>query len=109
MPSENFTEESFMDRPISRRGMFIIYLIIGLFTVAPILSVVIAASIAGACGCKLDEGDAHPCIVLGVDIGGVLYAMGLAVWLIPITLPIGLLTFWAFAHQPQKEKSKHEA
>ena len=59
--------------------------------VAPILSVLIASAIATATGSKLDEGSSHPCIIFGVDIGELLYAMGVAGWFVFVTFPTGLL------------------
>jgi hypothetical protein len=68
-----------------------IYLWILLYMVAPILSVVVAATIAKATGSRLDEGDSHPCFVLGIDIGGLLYDMGVAGLFALITIPTGLI------------------
>ncbi len=60
---------------------------IGVF---PVLVSLLAATIASANGCTLNEGSKHACVVLGVDIGGQLYALGLAVWFSVVTLPIGV-------------------
>jgi hypothetical protein len=73
-----------------RRG-FAIFILIVLYTLAPILSVLLASLIANALGCRLDEGQAHPCPCLGVDIGEPLTVMFVAGWLALITLPTGLL------------------
>jgi len=67
------------------------YILIVLYMVAPILSVLIASSIATATGSRLDEGGSHPCIIFGVDIGELLYAMGVAGWFAFVTFPTGLL------------------
>ena len=98
-----------MDREISRRGIFIIYPVIGLFTIAPILNAMIAGTVARLYGAKLDEGDVHPCIIHGVDIGGLLYDMLLAVWFTPITLLIGLLAMWLLTLRLRKERNRDEA
>jgi hypothetical protein len=58
---------------------------------APVLPVVAASSIANAHGCKLDEGNPHPCIVFGADIGGWLYSMGVTGWYAVATIPLGLI------------------
>ena len=55
--------------------------------IAPMVVTMIAAAIANGHGCRLDEGDAYPCVILGRDWGGTLYAMGMTFWL-------ELLTFW---------------
>ncbi len=59
--------------------------------VAPILSTMIASAIATAMGSRLDEGGSHPCIIFGMDIGELLYAMGVAFWFVLFTFPTGLL------------------
>ena len=56
----------------------IIYGFVILYTVAPILSVCVVAVIAGVCGCEVDEGGPHPCIIFGMDIGPLLCQMGRA-------------------------------
>ena len=91
MPTEQQPKQSFMNREISRRGIFIIYLVIGLFTVAPILSFAIAGGVARFCGCQVDESGVHPCIILGTDVGGLLYDMCVAGWFALLTVPFGLL------------------
>jgi hypothetical protein len=59
---------------------------------APLISVVIAGTIASRFGCRLDEGDAHPCLVLGHDLGDILYTMGVAGWLMLGTWPLMIAT-----------------
>lgn len=61
------------------------------FAALPILSLVIAAVIAGVLGCDLDEGSIHACLVLGLDLGGLLYFMGVAGWMAMFTVPIAAL------------------
>jgi hypothetical protein len=72
-----------------RRG-FALFALVLLYTIAPILSVLIAGQIASSLGCRLDEGDAHPCLCLGVDIGRPLNVMFVSAWFALITLPTGL-------------------
>ncbi|MGH9201104.1 MAG: hypothetical protein ACRD2A_07700, partial [Vicinamibacterales bacterium] len=50
------------------RGLLIGYAVIALFTGWPILSVVIAGTIASWNGCTLHEGFVNPCVVNGRDI-----------------------------------------
>ena len=83
-------------RSLKKKTIFVIYLVFILFTTAPILSVLIASGIATSCGCKVDEGSAHPCIIYGVDIGGLLYKMGVAGWFMIVTIPIGLIGLFLF-------------
>jgi hypothetical protein len=69
-------------------------LIFGLF---PVFSLGIAVLIANGAGCTLDEGNIHACLVLGIDLGGTLYAMAVLGWLMIATIPLGgmLLACWA--------------
>jgi hypothetical protein len=62
-----------------------------LFGVLPLLITLLAAFIAGLNGCKLDEGNPHPCKVCGVEMGETLYGMGLSAWFCLLTIPAGLL------------------
>ncbi|MGN7124943.1 hypothetical protein [Methylorubrum thiocyanatum] len=43
-------------------------------------------------GCRADEASAHPCLVAGIDIGGLLYALLMMGWLVVLLLPFMLLT-----------------
>ena len=62
----------------------------------PWIFVILAGVIAFVCGSTLDEGTAHPCIVFGKDIGGILYTMGMMGWIGVFALPIGLIALSAF-------------
>ena len=68
----------------SRRiGLLILMVVIG---IAPLVSVFLAGTIADLNGCSLHEGFVQPCIVLGADIGGLLYNMIAIGWLMLISL-----------------------
>jgi hypothetical protein len=56
----------------------------------------LAFLVAGACGCKLNEGSTHPCYMFGIDIGGLLSAMLFSVWLFIIIVPTGLIALAVF-------------
>ncbi len=60
------------------------------FLLAPLLTSLAAYSIAGGLDCRLNEANYHPCVFLGLDIGGLLYSMGGFGFLGIITMPIGL-------------------
>lgn len=68
-----------------------------LYMLLPLISVVVAKGIAHVAGAQLDEGSAHPCVILGMDIGGLLYAMCMLGWLMIVTLPTGLLAVAGFS------------
>jgi hypothetical protein len=70
----------------------------------PMFPVVMASLIASVCGCKLDEGSAHTCIVLGMDIGGMLYSMGVMGWFGLLTVPSGFLLLVVFTVMIIKER-----
>jgi hypothetical protein len=71
-------------------------LLILLVGVSPFISVSIAAAIADAHGCRLDEAAAYPCLIGGRDWGDLLCAMNLMGWAGLITIPgaIWLLLVW---------------
>lgn len=58
------------------------------FAILPILSMLIAVVIAGVSGCALDEGSVHPCLVLGIDLGTLLYSMAVFGWFVMFTVPL---------------------
>lgn len=55
----------------------------------PVLAMLVATTVGGAAGCRVDESGAHPCVVLGADVGGLLYASFTSAWLALVTLPVG--------------------
>jgi len=74
-------------------------ILILLFAVLPLILALSAGGVAHALGCRLDEGDVHPCPFLGIDLGELLYALGVLGWLTLATVPIGggLLLIWLIA------------
>ncbi len=62
-----------------------------IFAVAPLIVTFMASAIANFNGCKLHEGYSNPCITLGIDIGELLYGMGISLWLAFVTVPLGIL------------------
>lgn len=77
-----------MSRLRGRRKAYVAVAIIGLL---PAVSVVLAGLIASANGCILHEGFANPCVVLGIDLGEILYSMGVMGWIAILTVPAALL------------------
>jgi hypothetical protein len=65
------------------------FAMIMLAAAAPLISVLISAGIAGALGCELNEGGAHPCPFMGVDLGETLVLMFVLGWFAFVTLPLG--------------------
>lgn len=84
------------DRILGMRRDFVIFVAIVLYTIAPVISVLIAGTVAHACGCQLNEGNVNPCKLFGIEIGELLTAMGVAGWLFLMTLPTGVLAMVAF-------------
>lgn len=68
-------------------------LLILLFGGHPFLMAAIASLIANAGGCRLDEGKVHPCVVWGIDVGGLLYGMNVLGWLAIGTISIAITLF----------------
>jgi hypothetical protein len=79
-----------------KRLMIWLLALILLFGAAPVISVLIAATVANVQGCQLDEGNVHPCVVLGADLGGLLYGMGVLGWMALMTVPMAALALLAW-------------
>lgn len=87
------------------------YAAILLYMFSPMIPVLIASAIASYLGVPLDEGSAHPSIVFGYDIGGILYSMGVMGWFTLLTFPTGglvllIFTFASIAEGVQKRFEK---
>ncbi len=70
------------------------------FALLPIAAALLAVSLASLAGCGVNEGAVEACRVLGLDIGGLLYALAVSAWYALFTVPlgagavfIGLITF----------------
>ncbi len=61
-----------------------------LFAISPIISLLIAGTVANVLGCELHEGFTNPCVLAGADLGELLYFMSVAGWFALFTLPIGV-------------------
>jgi hypothetical protein len=59
-----------------------------LFGALPLASALFAVLFTSAFGCTLNEGDPHPCVVMGFDFGFLMYQMGLGVLLLIFTIPL---------------------
>ena len=55
----------------------------------PVLSLALAATLSKLLGCTLNEADIHPCYVLGISIGPLLYGLSIMGWLMILSLPLG--------------------
>jgi len=80
-------------RDLSLRQLLTYYVFVlaclGLFAVAPLLCALAAGWVANLAGCPLDEGDVHPCLILGWDAGPILYQLGVLGWFMLATIPVG--------------------
>lgn len=70
--------------------------IIVLWTIFPILSVLISSGVASAFDCQLDEGGVHPCMAFGTDIGEELNMMFVMGWFFFLTIPSGVVALVIF-------------
>lgn len=82
---------------MKKRTLLIGYGVILLWMLWPVLSVLIAGSVASAYDCQLDEGSVHSCVVLGRDVGESLYTLFVLGWLGLITLPTGAIALVVFS------------
>jgi hypothetical protein len=62
-----------------------------LIAVLPLIPTLVAGMIAKANHCVLHEGSPNPCVLLGIDIGSLLYVMGISFWLFFLTAPAGAI------------------
>ncbi|MDO9412792.1 MAG: hypothetical protein Q7T81_09500 [Pseudolabrys sp.] len=83
----------------TKKTMLLVLVLIVLFALAPIISLLTAIGIANIGGCQLDEGNVHACVLLGMDFGTLLYAMGVMGWMALMTVPLAgmALGVWAVA------------
>jgi TRAP-type C4-dicarboxylate transport system permease small subunit len=72
-------------------------LIVVVLALSPIAVTYTAGLVALLLGCDLNEASVHPCPLLGVNIGPLLYAMGLAVWFVSLTIAAGLVALLVLA------------
>ena len=68
-----------------------ILLAIFLLGFGPLVLALLASGFANIGGCTLHEGFANPCIVIGLDWGETLYAMGSLGWLTLVSLPVAFV------------------
>jgi predicted MFS family arabinose efflux permease len=71
------------------RNYLVILVVIVLFAAAPLISVYFTYLVADSHGCTVNEATIHPCIVLGADLGGLLYVTGVMGWFMLATIPLG--------------------
>ena len=75
----------------------IVYTVLVLYTVGPILPMVLASAVASRYGCLLDESGVSPCVVAGRDLGGILSFMFVSAWFALLTLPSGVLALIGYS------------
>ncbi len=78
-----------MTRVLPARRMAAALIAIVLFALTSVISVMASIGIASLNGCPLNEAGTHPCVILGVDIGGLLSLMFVTGWLALATVPAG--------------------
>lgn len=72
-----------------RKTPLLVYSLLGLYTIAPLLGMVIAVVITSACNCELDVNKPRPCLLGGRDIGRQMADLALSSMLFLFTLPTG--------------------
>ncbi|MET0438115.1 MAG: hypothetical protein ABW043_11540 [Devosia sp.] len=70
--------------------------VIALFAFAPVISVLVASSIAESNGCNLNEGSINPCLVAGSDMGPTIYTLFVLGWFAIATIPLGGAAFFVW-------------
>ena len=84
-------------RPLGFLALTLVLIL--LFAASPLISVALSMAVASGLGCVLNEGDAHPCPFLGIDLGYALYDLFVMGWFFLVTIPVGavLLIGWLIA------------
>jgi hypothetical protein len=81
---------------MTRRSITTGYGLIVIWMFLPMLPVIIAGLVAAATGSRLDESGPHPTDVFGIDVGELLYTMGMMGWFMLLTFPTGLIALVVF-------------
>ena len=69
----------------------VIAFVVVVVAILPAIGALIASAVASANGCVMNEAGAHPCAVLGVDVGGAIAFWAVAPWLLLVTIPAAAL------------------
>ena len=71
-------------------------IVLGVLSLVPMALLLGGALLAGLMGCEVNEAGSTPCIVAGMDFGGLLSGLVATGWLELIILPMfmGLLALW---------------
>ncbi|RDE08544.1 hypothetical protein [Pelagibacterium lacus] len=70
-------------------GYGLVLAVIVLVALGPVISVYLAYLVAEPNGCRLDEAGVYPCVINGVDYGGLLAGMAIMGWLMLASIPFG--------------------
>ena len=82
---------------MQQRSRRIGYSIIVGWMFVPLVPLIAAGLVATANGCTLNEGNPHPCLVFGADVGETLYTMGVMGLMTMATVPTGLVALLVFS------------
>lgn len=63
-------------------------LILGGFS--PLIGLALVAALSALTGCRVHAGAPVPCVIAGVDLGGMLYSLGVGGWAFFLTAPAAL-------------------
>ncbi len=77
-----------MKRRIVTGTLLVLFAAVTLIAASPLLSVIVSGVVASALNCQLDEGNVHPCLYHGHDIGPMLYDFSVFGWFMLVTLPV---------------------
>lgn len=74
-----------------RSALVLIFALCLLIGIAPILSAFVASGIAEVTGCNVNEGGSNPCLIFGIDWGGLLNIMFVSFWFFFFTFPLAVV------------------
>lgn len=96
---------------LSRRIMTIM----AALSLLPLVGILLTALLAGLFGCEVNEGGPTPCLIMGMDAGGMLSGMMTLGWFALLTIPLlmMLVGVWALVEAymwgRQRRKSRRAA
>jgi len=73
------------------KGYFIALIVLIVSATSPLIATFSAQGIAAVSGCALHKGYAEPCVIFGMDWGGILHVLNVAAWWSIVTLPAGVI------------------
>lgn len=72
------------------------FVLIGILSISPLLVALFSGLIGQCLGCNINEAGTDDCIRFGIPFGLILNPLGVMGWLMLITIPLGIMAFFAW-------------